>query len=168
MKVSITLNSFIVEVIDQKYLAFGSLTWLLTLLEPFGFMSKFHTWGSLAWNLMTRVSFSWLFKNGNFSITAFWCNKLHSDKTMLNHQGEFLVNDWGLQSKRWIVTHFLCGRYTLNKVTLILCTFCYACRSRYILYLVSLFFCQSVVFMGPYRGSEYMYWFLSCHLGQIL
>ncbi len=37
-----------------------------------------------------------------------------------------------------IVNHFLCGRYTL-----ILCTFCYACRSRYILYLVPLFFCQS-------------------------
>ncbi len=43
-----------------------------------------------------------------------------------------------------IVTYFLCGRYTLKKVTLILCKFCYACRSRYILYLVSLFFCQSV------------------------
>ncbi len=43
-----------------------------------------------------------------------------------------------------IVTHFLCGRYTLNKITLILCMFCYACCSGHILYLVSLFFCQSV------------------------
>ncbi len=39
-----------------------------------------------------------------------------------------------------IVTHFLCARNTLNKITLILCMFCYACRSMYILYLVSSFF----------------------------
>ena len=44
-----------------------------------------------------------------------------------------------------IVTHFLCARYTLNEITPTLCMFCYACRSRYILYLVSLIFCQSVV-----------------------
>ena len=54
-----------------------------------------------------------------------------------------------------IVTHFLCARYTLNEITPTLCMFCYACRSRYILYPVSLIFCQSVfcaVFCN--RGSD--------------
>ncbi len=46
-----------------------------------------------------------------------------------------------------LVSLILCAislRYTLNEITPTLCMFCYACRSRYILYLVSLFFCQSV------------------------
>ena len=59
-----------------------------------------------------------------------------------------------------IVTHFLCGRYTLNKITL---EFCYACRSRYILYIISLFFLPECTLLGascmaPPIAGVYTFW----------
>ncbi len=52
------------------------------------------------------------------------------------------------------VTHFLCARYTLNKITLILCMLCYTCHSRYILYLVSLFFLPECRFSIEVNGWQ--------------